>query len=54
MRKILNVFVKCVLFIPLVITHLVISFVLARSGEANWGLSQSIWETARWLFDEVP
>lgn len=54
MWAILYVFAKCVLFLPLVAIHLVISFLVARPGDVNWGLDHSIRDTARWLFDEVP
>jgi len=50
MKKVLGIFIKCVLFIPLATIHFGLSILGAASGDANWGIEQSIEATAKVLF----
>lgn len=50
MKAILWLFVRCVLFIPLVMIHFALSILGSASGNANWGIEQSIEATGNALF----
>lgn len=52
MKAILWMFLKCVLFIPLATIHFALSILGAASGNANWGIEQSIKATGDALFGE--
>ena len=52
MKAVLWMFIKCVLFIPLATIHFGLSILGAASGNANWGIEQSIKATGDALFGE--
>lgn len=50
MKAILWLFIRCILFLPLVAIHLALSILSSGSGNANWGIEQSISATGNALF----
>jgi hypothetical protein len=50
MKAILWLIIRCVFFIPLVAIHFALSILSSGSGNANWGIEQSITATGNALF----